>query len=74
MEYYLEVSNVSADALGDLHSLAVADGSDTYTIHVSVMTYARACAVNGAEARKNLGKALYLYNEAAISQFRQEGR
>ena len=69
--YYLEVSNVSADALGDLHSLSVADSAGTrYTIKVSVLTYARSSVANGTEARQNLGKSLYLYNQAAIAKFR----
>lgn len=68
---YLEVSNVSADALGDVHSLSVtgADGTG-YTIKVSVLTYARSSIVNGTEARQNLGRALYLYNQAAVEKFR----
>lgn len=69
--HYLEVSNVSADALGDLHSLSVADSAGTrYTIKVSVLTYARSSVANGTEARQNLGKSLYLYNQAAIAKFR----
>ena len=41
----------------------------TYTVRASVLTYARSSVMNGTEARQDLGKALYLYNQAAKAYF-----
>ena len=67
--YYLEVAGVPSNKLDVVHRLSISDGSTTYTMKVSVLTYARSSVINGTEARKNLGKALYLYNIAAKNKF-----
>lgn len=69
---YLALSTgVYANHLQDIHSYSVSDGTRTYTIRASVLTYARSCAIKSKEAESNLGKALYLYNQAAAAAFGQ---
>ena len=36
---------------------------------MSVLTYARSCAGKADKAESDLGKALYLYNQAAVAAF-----
>ena len=36
---------------------------------MSVLTYARSCAGKTDKAESNLGKALYLYNQAVVAAF-----
>ena len=70
--YYLATdTGVWSNRLQDEHTYSVSDGTNTYTITASVLTYARSCVVkeNGPEAVVNLGKALYLYNRAAVAAF-----
>ena len=69
--YYLEVANVSAKNLGVAHAFTISDGTSghTYTYTASVLTYARSSVLHGREELKNLGKALYLYCEAAKAYF-----
>ena len=66
---YLEISNVASNLLGDTHTMTISDGDVTYTVMCSVLTYARASVANGNETRQNLGKAMYVYNQAAIGYF-----
>ncbi len=40
-----------------------------YTLTASVLTYARLCILSDEENTQNLGKALYLYNQAAVNCF-----
>ena len=68
--HYLEISNVFSNHLGNTHILTISDGTDTYTIECSVLTYARSSVSNGDEARQNLGKALYLYYIMAYRLFK----
>ncbi|MBO4453273.1 MAG: hypothetical protein J5793_05005 [Clostridia bacterium] len=67
--YYLDVSGIAAKDLDDAHTFSVSYGGTDYTVTASALTYARACVVNGDTARANLGKALYLYNQAANVYF-----
>ena len=69
MSGYLEISNVASKNLGDLHELTITDGTNSYTVGCSVLTYARSSVANGTEARQNLGKSLYLYYLAAKNYF-----
>ena len=70
-------NGVFSNHLQDTHTYSISqspDGSDPYTITASVLTYARACAVKKGETEeiknvRNLGKALYLYNRAAVAAF-----
>ena len=68
--YYLELSNVPAKKLGEEHTFTITDGTNTYYYTASVLTYSRSSVKNGEEARKNLGRALYLYYLAAQDYFR----
>ena len=70
--YYLALDEgVYSNRLQDMHTYSVSDGADTYTITASVLTFARSCVIKkkGTEAEKNIGKALYLYNRAAVAAF-----
>ena len=66
---YLTVENIPAGLLEDMHSFSISDGTDTYTVNASALSYALTSIINGNEARQNLGKALYLYNKAAEDYF-----
>ncbi len=66
--YYLALdTGVWANKLHVSHDYTVSDGENTFTISAAVLTYARACVVNGDETDINLGKALYLYNRAVAA-------
>ena len=71
-KYYLAPDNgVYSNHLQETHSYTVSDGTEdgTYTITASVLTYARSCAIKSDENEINLGKTLYLYNQAAVAAF-----
>ncbi|MBO7650296.1 MAG: InlB B-repeat-containing protein [Lachnospiraceae bacterium] len=70
--YYLYVRNIAAPDLGKAHTFTISDGSKTYSITCSALTYARTSVQNGNEQRQDLGKALYLYNLAAKLYFDEE--
>ena len=68
--YYLALDGgVFSNRLHDPHTYSVSDGTDNYTISASVLTYARSCAIKKNENESRLGKALYLYNRAAVAAF-----
>ena len=68
--YYLALDGgVFSNRLHDPHTYSVSDGIDNYTISASVLTYARSCAIKKNENERTLGKALYLYNRAAVEAF-----
>ena len=68
--YYLELdTGVYSNHLQDEHTYSVSDDSSTYTITASVLTYARSCVIKKDEKISNLGKTLFLYNEAAVAAF-----
>ena len=68
--YYLALdSGVYSNHLQDSHNYSISDGTNTYMITASVLTYARACVKKTVEAESNLGKSLYLYNQAAVACF-----
>ena len=69
MRYLALGAGVYANHLQDVHEYSVSDGTNTYTIEASVLTYARSCARKSDEKTSNLGKALYLYNRAAVAAF-----
>lgn len=66
---YLQVENIAAPNLDTAHTFTVTDGTDTYTVTASALSYGYTTVKNGDEARRNLGKALYLYNQAADAYF-----
>jgi hypothetical protein len=57
------------NGLGKTHDLTISNGSTTYKITVSVLTYARSSVSNGMTERQNLGKALYRYYLASKAKF-----
>ena len=68
--YYLALdTGVYSNHLQDTNDYSISDGTNTYTITMSVLTYARSCLIKTDENVINLGKALYLYNRAAIAAF-----
>ena len=67
---YLTVSNIAAKHLGQKHTFTISDDTGTYTIEASAMSYALICILKGTDASKNLGKALYLYHQAAYNYFK----
>ncbi len=70
--YYLALgTGVWSNHLQNEHYYTVSDGTNTFTLTASVLTFARASVVNGGETDINLGKALYLYNQAAVAAFGQ---
>ena len=69
MRYLALDAGVYANHLQDVHEYSVSDGTKTYTIEASVLTYARSCARKSDEKTSDLGKALYLYNKAAVAAF-----
>ena len=71
--YYLALDyGVYSNHLQDKHIYSVSDGSKTYTITASVLTYARSCVITKNTKISNLGKTLYLYNKAAVDAFGDE--
>ena len=66
---YLDVQNIAAKDLGQSHTFTITDGTDTYKVIASALSYALTSVKNGSEARQNLGKALFLYHQAALGYF-----
>ena len=66
---WLQVVNIAAPNLDTPHTFTISDGTDTYTVTASALSYAYTSAKNGNPERQNLGKALYLYNQAANTRF-----
>ena len=66
---YLQVKDIAAPNLDTPHTFTVTDGTDTYTVTASALSYAYTSVKNGDINRQNLGKALYLYNQAADAYF-----
>ena len=71
--YYLALdTGVVSNKLQETHTYSISDGTNTYTVTASVLTYARSCALYGSnETEINLGKTLYRYNQAAVTAFGQ---
>ena len=68
--YYLTLdAGVWSNRLQDTHTYSVSDGTNTYTVSASVLTFARSCIVSRSKSTQVLGKALYLYNQAATELF-----
>ena len=68
--YYLAMDKgVWPNRLHGAHTYAISDGTNTYTISASVLTFARSCFISSDEDAQNLGRALCLYNRAAVAAF-----
>lgn len=70
--YCIEVSNISAIDMADMHSFTISDGSKTYTVDACALSYARTSIKNGSENRRILGVEMYLYYQAATAFFQPE--
>ena len=66
---YLEVMSIAANELDTPHSFTISDGTNSFTVVCSVLTYAKMAVGSKTEALADLGKALYLYNRAADAYF-----
>ena len=69
--YYICVKNIPAPLLDKSHEFIISDATSSYTINASAMSYANTSVENGSDARKNLGRAFYLYNQAANAYFNE---
>ena len=67
--YYLTALNIAAKDLDESHVFSITGNGVTYSISASVMAYAKLLVSSSKEESQNLGKALYLYNEAAEACF-----
>ena len=67
--HYLDVNAIPAPELGIMHTFAISNGTDTYWIKSSGMTYAKRMIDNGSDTMKDLARALYLYHQAASAYF-----
>ena len=67
--YAIDVENIAAPDLDVPHTFVVSDSVKTYTIEASAMSYALTSIKSGNDKRANLGKAFYLYNQAANTFF-----
>ena len=63
--YYLQVEDIAAEKLDERQRFTV--GASTYQF--SVLDYALVLQLKGGEAERNLGTALYWYNEAANAYY-----
>ena len=72
-KYYLEIANIPAQALDQLHTFTVSDGTNTHTVEYCALSYAyKALTYDDTLAPtnlKNMAKALYLYNQKADAYF-----
>ena len=66
---YLEVKSIAANELDTPHRFTISDGTNSFTVVCSVLSYAKMAAGSKTEALADLGKALYLYNRAADAYF-----
>jgi len=68
-DYFLAVKNISSKKLGDAHKFTISKDGKSYTWTGSALTWANTAVNKGGTNAKNVGKALYLYNQAARDYF-----
>ena len=68
-DYFLAVENISSKQLGDAHKFTISKGGKSYTWTGSALTWANSAVNKGGANARNMGKALYLYNQAAREYF-----
>lgn len=64
-QYVYSITGLTAKQLSDQYTFTVSGGGKTFTIKVSSMSYFYAQRNNSDPNVTNLGKAVYLYNQAA---------
>ena len=68
---YLTFTDVVSTKLDEEHTFTVSDGTSTFDLTVSVLTYARAVVgQSSSDTMVSLAKALYLYSKAADMHFK----
>lgn len=69
---HIAIPNIAAHALSETQEVIVSDGTSKDTLKYSALTYGynvlNNSAYNSNTALQNLVKALYLYNNAAVSK------
>lgn len=73
-KYAIEVNNIAAPNLADAHDFSISDGTATYTVKASALSYAYTSVKNGNTARKNLGVTMYDYFDAAHKFFEEKDK
>ena len=68
-KYYLIVEDIVAKKLDVAHEFTITDGTKTYTIISSALSYARYLAGQDNVNKQNLGKAILVYNRMAKEYF-----
>ena len=68
---YIYVKNIAAPLLDKSHEFIISDNDsdNEYKVNASAMSYAYSSVLKGSDDRKNLGRAFYLYNQAANDYF-----
>jgi hypothetical protein len=65
-KYRVEVANVAAEELNQVHTIAISDGAKTFSVKASLLSYFKGKVEKGDEASANMGKAILRYNQAAL--------
>lgn len=73
-KYAIEVNNIAAPNLADAHDFSISDGTATYTVKASALSYAYTSVKNGNTARKNLGVCMYDYFKKADEFFNENSQ
>ena len=68
-KYYVAVRSIASPNLGDAHEITVRYDTEDYKVTCSAMSYGYTSAKSADVARQNLGKAFYLYYQAANAYF-----
>jgi hypothetical protein len=68
-ECYVDVKNIPGPELSKAHAVSISDGTNTYTLTLSALSYAYIQAAKTVPELQNLGKALYLYAMATEAYF-----
>ena len=68
--YYVDIKDIPAAYLDYRYKISISNGSDTYDITTSVLTYlSSVLKYSTTETQVNLAKAMYLYNQQANAFF-----
>ena len=61
---FLSVEGIGVNDYSQVHSFCISDGIDSFTVSAGVMSYADAAVSRGTDAAADLGRAMYLYQDA----------